>query len=65
MKNTGHKIVYGAIGASGAIASAGLPCAAGACSACFGCAGIGISLFVAALWKKSRKTDKGDNNAVA
>ena len=66
MGNLRHKIIAGALGATGSLTGLALfsRCAGGACSSCFGCAGAGVALILAGLWSKS-KEEEGDCDELA
>lgn len=57
MANLRNSLVFGTAGAAGGIVgtstNVGL-CTGGECSVCFRCAGVGLILVAAALWKKKK-----------
>ena len=60
MKKCSHQILYGLIGAAGGLAGVGpLSRCSGNCSACFGCAGVGIGIVLILIgrWIRSGKED--------
>ncbi|MDI6744058.1 MAG: hypothetical protein QMD07_01655 [Thermodesulfovibrionales bacterium] len=67
MEKLKDKLIYSAFGGIGS--AAGLislsRCSANACASCFGCAGIGAGILLAALFNKFRKNKQEDINGMA
>ena len=54
------RLTYGAMGAAGGLSGvlASVRCGGGGCTACFGCAGAGLLLLVAALVNRRQQVKK-------